>query len=112
MEGPNLLLAVSSLIAVGAAATAAWLAVRLRRLQTRHALPTPGAPNNYDALTGLPTRVAIVPTAEQTIAAAQKASAPFAVTVININRFKSINDSYGHEVGDELLRQLSTRLSG
>jgi len=97
---------------VGAVATAAWLALRLRRLQTRHALPAPGSPNSHDALTGLPTRVAIAATAEQTIADARKAGAPFAVTVININRFKSINDSYGHEVGDELLRQLSTRLSG
>jgi diguanylate cyclase (GGDEF)-like protein len=112
MEGPNLLLAASSLIAVAAAAIAAWLAWRLRRLQTRHALPAHGSPNSHDALTGLPTRVAIAATAEQSIAAAQKTGAPFAVTVININRFKSINDSYGHEVGDELLRQLSTRLSG
>jgi len=112
MEGPNLLLAASSLIAVGAAATAAGLAWRLRQLQTRQALPSPRSSNSHDVLTGLPTRVAIVATAEQTVVAAQKAGAPFAVTVININRFKSINDSYGHEVGDELLRQLSTRLSG
>jgi diguanylate cyclase (GGDEF)-like protein len=112
MEGPNVLLAASSLIAVSAAATAAWLALRLRRLQTRHALPAAGFPNSHDALTGLPTRVAIAATAEQSIAAAQNAGAPFAVTVININRFKSINDSYGHEVGDELLRRLSARLSG
>jgi diguanylate cyclase (GGDEF)-like protein len=112
MEGLHLLLAASSLIAVGAAAAAAWLAWRLRRLQARRAVPVPGAPNSNDTLTGLPTRVAILATAERTIAAAQSAGAPFAVTVNNINPFKSINDSYGHEFGDELLRQLSRRLSG
>jgi diguanylate cyclase (GGDEF)-like protein len=112
MEGPYLLLAASSLIAVGAAAAAAWLALRLRQLQQRHALPAPGSPNHRDPLTGLPTRIAIVATAEQTIAAAQSAGAPFAVTVLNVHRFKTINDSFGHEVGDEVLRLLSRRLSG
>ena len=110
MEGLYILLAASSLIAVGAAATAAWLALRLRRLQTRHALPAPGSQNLHDALTGLPTRIAIVATAEQAIAEARSTGAPFAVTVLNVSRFKSINDSLGHEVGDELLRLLSQRL--
>jgi diguanylate cyclase (GGDEF)-like protein len=110
MEGLYILLAASSLIAVGAAATAAWLALRLRRLQTRHALPAPGSQNLHDALTGLPTRIAIVATAEQAMAEARSTGAPFAVTVLNVSRFKSINDSLGHEVGDELLRLLSQRL--
>jgi diguanylate cyclase (GGDEF)-like protein len=112
MEGPYLLLAASSLIAVGAAAAAAWLALRLRQLQQRQAQPGPGSANHRDPLTGLPTRMAIVATAEQTIAAAQSAGAPFAVTVLNVHRFKTINDSFGHEVGDEVLRLLSQRLSG
>jgi diguanylate cyclase (GGDEF)-like protein len=112
MEGLYILLTASSLIAVGAAVTAAWLALRLRRLQARHALPVPGSQNRHDPLTGLPTRVAIVATAEQAIAEARSTSAPFAVTVLNVSRFKSINDSLGHEVGDELLRLLSQRLGG
>jgi diguanylate cyclase len=110
MEGPYLLLAASSLIAVGAVAAAVRLALRLRRLQARHAVAVPGSRNQYDALTGLPTRIAIVAAAEQTIAEAQSAGAPFAVTVLNVGRFKSINDSLGHEFGDELLRLLSQRL--
>ena len=110
MESSILLLAASSLTAVGAAATAVWLAFRLRRLQARQALPAPGSQNRYDPLTGLPTRVAIVAAAEHTIAEAQQANVPFAVTVLNVSRFKAINDSLGHEVGDELLRRLSQRL--
>jgi len=110
MEASYLLVAASSLIAVGAAAIAAWLALRLRRLQSRQALPAHGPQNRHDALTGLPTRVAIVATAEQAIAEARGTSASFAVTVLNVSRFKSINDSLGHEVGDELLRLLAQRL--
>jgi len=108
MEGPYVvvLLAVSSLIAVGAVAAALWFAVRLRRLQ---ALPSSGTPHR-DILTGLPTRVAIVAAAEHAIAEAQQSNAPFAFTVLNVSRFKAINDSLGHEVGDELLRRLSQRL--
>src|SRR5262249_33250066 len=111
MEAPYLMLAASSLIAVGAVATAVWLALRLQRVQTRSALPSAGSQNRVDALTSLPTRVAIVATAEQAIAEAQKVGAPFAVTVLNVSRFKSINDSLGHQVGDEVLRLLSQRLN-
>ena len=110
MEGPYVLLAVSSLVATGAVAAAVWLALRLRRLQAAHAAASPGSQHKHDTLTGLPTRIAIVASAEQAIAEARSANAPFAVTVLNVNRFKSINDSLGHEVGDEVLRQLSQRL--
>jgi diguanylate cyclase (GGDEF)-like protein len=110
MEGPYVLLAVSSLVATGAVAAAGWLALRLRRLQAAHAAASPGSQHKHDTLTGLPTRIAIVASAEQAIAEARSANAPFAVTVLNVNRFKSINDSLGHEVGDEVLRQLSQRL--
>src|SRR6185503_8056350 len=82
----------------------------LRRLQATLALPAPGSQQRYDTLTGLPTRVAIVAAAEETIADAQRSGAPFAVSVLNVSRFKSINDSLGHEIGDELLRLLSQRL--
>jgi diguanylate cyclase (GGDEF)-like protein len=110
MEGPYVLLAVSSLVATGAVAAAVWLALRLRRLQAAHAAASPGSQHKHDTLTGLPTRIAIVASAEQAVAEARSANAPFAVTVLNVNRFKSINDSLGHEVGDEVLRQLSQRL--
>ena len=110
MEGPYVLLAVLSLVAIGAVAAAVWFGMRLRRLQAMHSSPTPGSQQRHDVLTGLPTRVAIVSSAEHTIAEAQHANVPFAVTVLNVSRFKSINDSLGHEVGDELLRRLSQRL--
>jgi diguanylate cyclase (GGDEF)-like protein len=110
MEGPYVLLAVLSLVAIGATAAATWLGMRLRRVQALHAAPAPGSHQKHDVLTGLPTRVAIVASAEHSIAEAQQAKVPLAVTVLNVSRFKSINDSLGHEVGDELLRRLSQRL--
>jgi diguanylate cyclase (GGDEF)-like protein len=112
MKGPYVLLAVLSFLAIGAALAAAWLALRLRALKAALALPAPGSQQPYDTLTGLPTRVSIVTAAEKTIAEATQTGAPFAVTVLNVSRFKSINDSLGHEVGDELLRMLSKRLAG
>jgi diguanylate cyclase len=110
MEGPYLLLAAASLVAVGAAGVAAWLAWRFHRLTSQQVAAMAGAQQRQDPLTGLPTRIAIVAAAEQTIAEASSAGKPFAVTVLNVSRFKSINDSLGHEAGDMLLRLLSQRL--
>lgn len=110
MQGIHLLLAASSLVAVGAAGAALWLALRLRRLLSRHAPQPSGSRYRHDALTGLPNRVAVVAAAERTIADAQRAGSKFAVTVLNVSRLKPINDSLGHETGDELLRRLSQRL--
>ncbi|HKU12886.1 MAG TPA: bifunctional diguanylate cyclase/phosphodiesterase [Steroidobacteraceae bacterium] len=110
MEGPYLLLAATSLVAVGAASVAAWLALRFHRLTSQQVAAIAGAQQRQDPLTGLPTRIAVVTAAEQTIAEASSAGKPFAVTVLNVSRFKSINDSLGHEAGDVLLRLLSQRL--
>jgi diguanylate cyclase (GGDEF)-like protein len=111
-ERPYVLLAVLSFLAIAATLAAGWLALRLRNLKAALALPARGSQQPYDTLTGLPTRITIVASAEKTIAEATRAGAPFAVTVLNVNRFKSINDSLGHEVGDELLQMLSQRLGG
>src|SRR5688572_27190263 len=112
MKGPYVLLAVLSFLAIAAALTAAWLALRLRALKASLALPAPGSQQPYDTLTGLPTRITIVASAEKTSAEATHTKGPFAVTVLNVSRFKSINDALGHEVGDELLRLLAQRLRG
>ena len=46
----------------------------------------------------------------QTIAQADRQSQEFAVLVIDLDRFKLINDSMGHRAGDELLREVAQRL--
>jgi diguanylate cyclase (GGDEF)-like protein len=110
MEASYVLVATASLVAVGAAAVAVWLALRLKRLTSQQVAASSGAAPRHDPLTGLPTRVAIVAVADQTMSEARSAGKPFAVTVLNVSRFKSINDSLGHEAGDALLRLLSQRL--
>ena len=63
----------------------------------------------HDALTGLPNRIAL----HENIAAALDARAAdehVAVLLIDLDRFKEVNDSLGHDAGDELLRQISHAL--
>lgn len=64
----------------------------------------------YDALTGLPNRHALIREMHARIAAASLAGPGFAVLFLDLDWFKHINDSFGHALGDELLRQVASRL--
>lgn len=64
---------------------------------------------NYDSLTGLPNRTLCHQLAEQALTTARRKNEYGALLVIDLNRFTSVNDSLGHEIGDELLRQVSQR---
>ena len=67
---------------------------------------------NYDALTGLPNRSLLGDRAAQAIAHAKRAGHTCGLVVLNIDRFKLLNDSYGHATGDFLLQRLAERVSG
>ena len=64
----------------------------------------------HDALTGLPNRVLLDDRLDQSIVHAERDSQRFAVMVLDLDRFKFINDSLGHRAGDELLSQIAQRL--
>jgi diguanylate cyclase (GGDEF)-like protein/PAS domain S-box-containing protein len=64
---------------------------------------------NYDMLTGLPNRTLATQLVDQAITAARRTNGHGALLSIDLERFASINDTLGQEVGDELLRQVGKR---
>ena len=64
----------------------------------------------HDSLTGLPNRVLFRDRIDQVLAEAQRRDGRAAVLLLDLDRFKEINDVLGHANGDELLRAFSTRL--
>ena len=66
----------------------------------------------HDALTKLPNRHLFMDRLEQAVNRAKRRHAKFAVLFIDLDNFKNVNDSLGHNVGDMLLKEISQRLIG
>ena len=66
----------------------------------------------HDPLTGLPNRTLILDRVEQMLARSARSQTPVAALFIDLDNFKSINDTLGHSVGDELLQAVAARLDG
>jgi diguanylate cyclase (GGDEF)-like protein len=64
----------------------------------------------HDGLTGLPNRTLLQDRALHSIAVAKRRSTKFAWVCLDLDRFKPINDSFGHAIGDEVLAQVSGRI--
>lgn len=67
---------------------------------------------HHDPLTGLPNRLLFDDRLHQAARQAQRNGTFFAVHCLDLNDFKGVNDSLGHAVGDELLKQVAERLRG
>jgi len=66
--------------------------------------------SNHDELTGLFNHRAIVTRLNEEVDRASRYQAPLSVVLCDIDRFKSINDTYGHPVGDRVLREVASRM--
>jgi len=81
--------------------------IRERKLaeQRAHELST------RDPLTNLLNRRALIQQLEHAVATSDRSGIGFALLFLDLDKFKPINDTYGHEAGDELLRQVAARLT-
>jgi len=66
---------------------------------------------NYDLLTGLPNRRLFMDRLGQHAAHSDRTGDPFALLFIDLDHFKGINDSLGHDAGDNLLKEIAQRVS-
>lgn len=64
---------------------------------------------NYDALTGLPNRRLFLDRVDESIKRADRARNNFALLFVDLDHFKDINDTSGHDIGDDILRRVSDR---
>ena len=65
---------------------------------------------NTDELTGLPNRRDLFDRGQREIDRARRDSKPISALMLDIDKFKSVNDTYGHSVGDEVLREIARRM--
>lgn len=113
---------VLTAIAIGLGAAVVLIAVRLRRARIqnkqlkKYATKLQDAERSlkkhafFDPLTGLANRLLLIDRFEHSMRQAKRSLKPFAVLMVDLNKFKSINDTYGHAAGDTVLIAIAQRL--
>ncbi|HEY0488813.1 MAG TPA: EAL domain-containing protein [Telluria sp.] len=67
---------------------------------------------NYDALTGLPNRRLLLERLQHCLSVSNRSNQAAALLFLDLDNFKDLNDTRGHEVGDQLLKQVAQRILG
>jgi len=95
----------NTLVRLAIFAGGAWLVGSIRNTLLRESRLA-----REDALTELPNRREFLERGHQAFAQAQRQGAPFAAVYIDLDRFKEVNDTLGHEIGDQLLRSVAAAM--
>ncbi|MDO8419950.1 MAG: EAL domain-containing protein [Rubrivivax sp.] len=88
-----------------------WLVALRDDAARRHNQDSVDSHANFDSLTGLPNRTLFRDRLSQAMARSQRTGRPMALMFLDLDRFKVINDSLGHEAGDRLLQHVSRTLT-
>ena len=100
---------VSVVIALVLVATIVYYIWRLNR-RLKHSLTQVQHLAHHDTLTGLPNRALFIDRMQRAMLKARRDKSLFALLFIDIDRFKNINDQYGHTAGDEVLKATCNRM--
>jgi len=114
--GKSLLMQIMPPVIVGMLGLAGWAIVlyqRSRKATQRLVASEARAAHlaYHDSLTGLPNRAMLADRMAHALAGIRRGGKSIAVHCIDLDRFKEVNDSYGHEAGDELIRKTAHLLS-
>ncbi|HVT44042.1 MAG TPA: EAL domain-containing protein [Thermoanaerobaculia bacterium] len=109
-DGSEIALEMNFMPIAGDSLSPHWVAV-LRDVSERKAqLAALERQALHDVLTGLPNRTLLLDRLEQAIQVAQREEGQLALLVMDLDRFKEVNDTFGHQYGDLLLQQVATRI--
>ncbi|MEW6286932.1 MAG: GGDEF domain-containing protein [Chloroflexota bacterium] len=84
--------------------------LEIREIEVRAILAQAHELANTDVLTFLPNRRKIISTLQEEVIRSNRYDTPLAVSILDIDHFKKVNDTYGHTAGDQVLRSVAARL--
>jgi len=84
-------------------------ALEIREIELRAVLAQANEITNTDVLTFLPNRRKIINDLQEEVIRSNRYGTPLSISILDIDHFKKVNDTYGHTTGDEALRSVAAR---